>query len=686
MPGHALEGLRVLDLGTGIAGGYATKLLADAGADVVKVEPPGGDPLRRWTASGRSLAPDRDGPLFRFLAASKRSVLADLDRPEERARLLDLAAEADLVFETFTPKQSRALGLEGPALWRRNEAVSLVSLTPFGRTSPWADRPASELVLQALCGSAAARGVPGGTPIAAGGRLGDWLAGAYAAMAGLAGHLGTVRGGRGQHVDVAQLEVMHVTMAPPQALQESLLGRPLAFPRSVETPSIYPARDGWVGFCTITGQQWLDFLVLIERTDLQEDRELAHRDGRTARSAEIDAAARAWTEQHAVEEIVEIAAALRIPVAAIGNGETVLGFDHFVERGVFVPGADGGFVQPRVPYRLSAADPRPFAAAPALGQHGRLSDGALAPWTAARGERENGASASAVDTTPSAARDDQLPFEGLRVVDFTAFWAGPFATQFLAVLGADVVKIESTQRPDGMRFSSTREPNDDRWWEWSSFFQAFNANKKSVTLDLRRPEGIALVRRLLAEADVAIENFSPRVLDDLGIRWDDLQAANPRLVMVRMPAFGLDGPWRDRVGFAQTMEQISGMAWITGERDGPPRIPRGPCDPLAGIHACFALQAALRQRERTGVGQHVEVAMIEVALNVAVEQPLEHQLHGVLLCRDGNRGPEATPESVWACAGEDRWIALSVGDEAQWSALRAWLGEPAWAADAALAT
>src|SRR5581483_4850055 len=143
---------------------------------------------------------------------------------------------------------------------------------------------------------------------------------------------------------------------------------------------------------------------------------------------------------------------------------------------------------------------------------------------------------------------------------------------------------------------------------------------------------------------------------------------------------GLDGPWRDRVGFAQTMEQISGMAWLTGFRDGPPVIPRGPCDPLAGMHA------VLEHRRRTGEGQLVEATMVEAALNAAAEQVLEWQASGTLLQRDGNRSPLAAPQNLYACRGEEQWLALAVATDEHWSALCDAMARPAWTADPELAT
>ena len=275
-----------------------------------------------------------------------------------------------------------------------------------------------------------------------------------------------------------------------------------------------------------------------------------------------------------------------------------------------------------------------------------------------------------------------LPFSGVRVLDLTCWWAGPAVTQLFAALGADVIHVESIQRVDGMRPAGTIPfAGRDRWWEYSSFFLDINVNKRGLTLNLDDPTGLVLAKRLVAWADLVVENYTPRVMDNFGLGWDTIHQINPRAVMVRMPAFGLDGPWRDRVGFAQTMEEMSGMAWVTGFTDGPPVLPRGPCDPLGGMHAAFAAQVGLAERDRSGEGVLVEAALIDSALNLAAEQVVEHSATGRLLARNGNRSPGAAPQGVYACAGVEQWLALSVADDAQWRGLRAALGEPAWATE-----
>jgi crotonobetainyl-CoA:carnitine CoA-transferase CaiB-like acyl-CoA transferase len=219
------------------------------------------------------------------------------------------------------------------------------------------------------------------------------------------------------------------------------------------------------------------------------------------------------------------------------------------------------------------------------------------------------------------------------------------------------------------------------WWELSSFFLSINSNKRGLTLDLGRPEGRDLLLRLVGQADVVMENFTPRVLERFDLGWDVIHAANPAAVMVRMPAFGLTGPWRDRPGFAQTMEQATGLAHLTGHADDQPRIQRGPCDPNAGLHAAIAALAALRDRDAGpgGQGCFVEVPMVEAALAIAAELVIEWTAYGRRLERVGKRSPRACPQGVYACAGTEQWLAVSVPDDATWSALVKAVGEPGWA-------
>jgi crotonobetainyl-CoA:carnitine CoA-transferase CaiB-like acyl-CoA transferase len=653
---HGLRDLRVIDLSTGIAGGYTTKLFADAGADVVKIEPPGGDPLRHFTASGVDLA-GRDAPLFQFLAAGKRSVVGAPGDAEVEA----LIADAHLVVESFEEDR-----LGAAACVERHPGLVVLSITPFGRTGPYAGRPATEFTVQAECGSTATRGLASAPPVMAGGRTTEWVGATFAAVAALAAVHRARTAGLGEHVDFSLLEVMNIAGTMYADLLNSMLGRPEVEgtpSRTIELPSIEPSADGWVGFNTNSRQQYQDFLLLIDRTDLLADEQLALIYGRWARMDEWNAAVRAWTTKHTTAEIVERAAQLRIPVAPVHDGASVKEHEHFRARGTFVENPSGAFLQPRRPWRIDDEDPPPPGITPRLGEHGGAIEAPITPRNASRAARN----------------EDALPLAGIRVLDATAWWAGPSATWMLATLGADVIHLEAIQRPDGMRMiGGALMPDRSDWWEYSHIFLSANTNKRGLTLNLADPRGLDLTKRLIAHCDVFVENFSPRVIEGFGLDWESVHAFSPQTILVRMPAFGLSGPWRDHVGFAQTMEQISGLAWLTGHVDDQPRIQRGPCDPLAGTHAAFATLAALVERERTGTGHLLECAMVEGALNAAAEQIVEHGAHGAILQREGNRAPHAAPQNLYACRGPEQWLALSVETDAQWQALVAFLGRPAW--------
>ncbi len=517
--------------------------------------------------------------------------------------------------------------------------------------------------MQALCGSIATPGTAEREPFYAGGRLGEWIGGTFAALAALAVLRGGRQTGQGSLVDVSIFECMSIFMAGATILGVSLgMSMPKRPARTIEIPSIEPTADDYIGFCTITAQQFRDFLVLIDHAELREDKDLASFVGRQARRDEFLTLVHHWTRQRSSADIEELAAAVRIPVAPIARPETVTGFAQFRDRGVYLPDPTDQFLQPRPPYLVDNTPAAPIRPAPRLGAH--QGDVDWQPRAKAKAR---------------AHPDDSLPLQGIRVIDLTAFWAGPSATLALAALGAEVIKVESIQRPDGMRFTSAKQPGTDLWWEWGSVYLSNNFNKLGITLDLSDARGLEILLALVSKADALIENFSPRVLDNFGLTWERVVAANPRVVMVRMPAFGLSGPWRDRTGFAQTMEQASGMAWMTGFRDGPPVIPRGPCDPLAGIHAAFALLAALHERDRSGQAHFVESTMVEAALNVAAEMVIEHGAYGAMLSRDGNRGPVAAPQGLYRCSEAEDWLAVAVVTDEHWIGLRRVLGEPDWA-------
>ena len=652
----ALDGYTVVELTAGVAGAYATKLFADAGADVIVIEPVEGSALRRTTRTGPLPEGASDGPLFRWLAAGKRCVVGDLTDPTVR----ELVRSAHVVVADLPTGPLEEAGL----LPRPSNVV--VTISPYGR-GPLEGAPGNDFTAQAICGSIAGRGLPDREPIYAAGRLSELAGGVFAAPAALAAARHLLRTGVGAHIDVSCAEAALIATNLFQDLMFRMIGGVPPGPgRVIMFPGIEATADGWVGLNTNSAQKLEDLILLVGRADLLGDTDVR---SDPVRKAESERSIRSWLLEHTTAEVLELATGLRIPVAPIGNGELLLGLDHLAARGVFV-NEPYGLTAPRPPYGIDGRRPGARHRAPTRAERTppRLPVGTA---------RRTGADG------PEA---DDLPLAGLKVLDATAWWAGPCSTHLLAALGADVVHVESIQVIDGMRPAAALPfASLDEWWERSCFFLNINTNKRGITLDLGSERGRELFVGLVAWADVMVENYTPRVFENWDLGWERLKQVNPRLIMCRMPAFGLDGPWRDRVGFAQTMEQVSGLSWATGYRDGPPVMPNGPCDPLGGMHAAFAVLTALVQRDTTGVGSMVEAPLVESALNLAAEEILEFSAFGRVGERLGNRCRERAPQGVYRCEGDEHWIAVSVEDE-QWPALVNLLGAPAWAQDPALST
>ncbi len=662
-----LDGHTVIDLSVGIAGAYCTKMLADGGATVIKVESPQGDPLRRWSASGAEIPADDDGALFSFLACSKHSVVADPENPEDVDMVRGLLAAADAV---VTSRGSAIVALDEfspAALADTCPHLTVTSITPFGLDGPWADKPATEFTTQAWSGGVIGlgRGAQDRAPLFVAGQIGEWLAGAYAAAGTMAVSSGLV--------DVSMLEAQILGLTYYSVSFLDALGRPFRDLRRLTIPGVATAADGLVALGCGTAQQWFDLCAMVGHEEwIDEDADLSITQQANIHAEQIYE----WVRENRVDDILELSSAFRIPNAPVGNGANVTSFDQFVERDTFVENPRDGFTQPGPPYRATPSLVRAPLPAPRLGEH--TDDYRSRMRSQGRENRE---------TTTRNAISGHLPFEGLRVLDMTSFWAGPSCTHVLAMLGAEVIHVESTARPDGTRLIAGVPITEDQWWERSPIFSGLNTDKKSVTLDIRTERGVELLRRLVTTCDVIVENYTPRVLDQIGLDFEAVHKLRPDAIMMRMPGFGLDGPWRDKPAFAYVIEDASGITWLTGHPDQNPVEPYSVGDPNAGVHGLNALMLALAHRRRTGEGVRIEAAMVDAALNVAAEQVIEHSAYGNLLQRGGNRGPTAAPQNLYRTSELDEfgrpddWVAIAVAADEQWRKLVAALGNPEWATD-----
>ncbi|MEU1982901.1 CoA transferase [Nocardia sp. NPDC019395] len=683
--GRPLSGYTVVDLTSGIAGAYCTKQLADAGARVVAAEPPHGVALRRRSASGTHLESDADGALFQFLAGGKHSVVADPADPDGRELLEKLLSGADAVLWSPGSAPAEDPLFAPPAIRERHPHLIVTAITPFGLDGPWAGRPATEFTLQAWSGGIVGlgRGAPERAPVHIGGDVGEWFAGAHAAAATLTARHRALRTGTGELVDLSMLETQILGLSYYPISFYDTVDRPFRTQRRLSRPGVATAADGLIAVGCGTAQQWFDLCVMVGHPEwIDEDPTPAITERTNEKAAEIAA----WFADHKVGEIRELATAFRIPNSPVPGGADVTELDQHRARDFFTVNPRGGFVQPGPPFRSTPSVLRSPEPAPYLGEHTDQYRTAPVGRPGLATERKGGETSSTGDSANS------LPFEGLRVLDMTTFWAGPSCTHFLALQGAEVIHVESAQRPDGTRLIAGVPIDEDHWWEKSGIFTGLNTNKRGITVDFRTDEGREILRRLVASCDVFVENYTPRVIEQIGLDYETVRSLRPDAIMVRMPGFGLEGPWRDNPAFAYVIEDASGLTWRTGYPDENPVEPYSLGDPNAGVHALVALLLALEHRRRTGEGMLVEAAMVDAALNITAEQVIEYSAYGKQLERAGNRGPHAAPQNLYRAAGvdefgrPDNWIALAVTTDEQWEALTEILGRPAWATASGLGT
>ncbi len=654
MPG-ALDGLRVLELATGVSGPYCGKLLAGLGADVLKIEPPGGDSTRLdGPFPGDMPDPEKSG-LFLHLNTGKRSIPG----PDE-AGTRRLLRECDILILSHSTAELAAQGLAIPDLLRDFPPLVIVDVTSFGLTGPYADYLGGELVAYALGGYMMLTGAADREPLKSYGSLVGYKAGAHAALGALAAVFARELTGEGQLVDVSAMEAATFMLGAVEQnahfygrIARRNGTRLLGFPAEHSYPStIRPCKDGFV-HCH-SNNRHLDLLgAMIPHPRLEAPDLLATMMGH---ADEIDEIMDKWLADKTRAEIVATAQEIRLPFTEVLEPREVAVDPHNIARGSFVtvehPGA-GPVLQPGAPMRL-AASPWVTSPAPMLAQD--------APRWLARDASARGHAASGANK----------PLDGVRVIDFTNAVAGPIAGFILADLGADVIKVEApTARPLHAAGTAPLLPGgEDRGYDRMMTWNELNHGKRGVSLDVGTAEGRALFLELAAKSDIVIENFAPRVMGNLGIDYEELRKVNSAIICVSMPAFGLSGPYRERIAYGPGIDAMSGCSHLTGYADGPPMKPGNFfCDQNAGVHAAIATLAALRHRHATGEGQFVELAMIEGEFQILGDAYIDYATNGRERRRQGNDHPRWAPHDAFPCAGEDAWVAIAVESDEQWRAL-----------------
>ncbi len=689
---RALEGVRVIELAQGIAGPYCGRLFADYGADVVKVERPGtGDFTRGWGPFPGDRPDVEKSGLFFFLNTNKRSVTLDVDHARDRERLLDLLRDADVLIDDSSPRLLQERGLDYATLARINPDLVMISCTPFGQTGPYADWRGYELNAYHLSATGSRYcGLPDREPLATGEFLADFFGGFAAAAWGLGAVLGRGQVGGGQHVDCASAEVLAALVVGSLNVggyaQDGVFYRRTGRGMGLACPArIYPCRDGWVFIIALETHQWLGLCRAMGSPDWAMPELFHELKSRGANRDLIDPMIEQWTLPRSKNEIMDICQAHGCPATALYDMEDLARLPHLHERDYWrhLEHPALGRVRTLGPViRLPDCPGAPEAGAPLLGAH---NSDVLATRQPARDTASLRAVQNGKGTAQAAAR---LPLTGMRVANFGWGLVGPMVGQLLSFLGAEVYKIESSAQLDFQRKVPPFHqgvPHPDR----SIQNHACWAGNGSITLNLKQPEAQELALQLVAKCDVALENFSPGVMQRLNLDYERLKSARPDLILLSMPAAGLSGPLHTLRTYGNSLACLSGLDSVTGYPDlsGPQGMETAPADMLGGVVGALAVMLAERHRRLTGRGQHIECSQQEVVMQLIGPAFMDYVLNGRVARPAGNKHPlrAAAPHGVFRCRGEDRWLAIAVATDAEWRGLVGALGSPEWARVPALA-
>lgn len=659
-----LSDLRVLDL-TDNCGDLCGRLLADLGADVLRIEPKYGAASRLrppFTTSGHSLH-------FAVRNSNKRSAILNLQEDQGQRRFRSLVSEADVLVESFAPERRLDFGLNLDEARQNNSELIVASLTNFGQTGPYSHRVATDDVLFALSGWLHLSGVPGKPPLLMPGSLASDTVGIMGAFAVLVGLVHRARGGGGQHLDVSALEALAQMNTWGIANASDTIRRGSTPPavRSGDSP-LYPTiacADGYVRLVVLAPGQWRALWEWMGSPEAFADEYWSSLVNRLMNVDVINPLyAEHWSRLTMVEGCRE-AQRRGIVATPLLSAPEVLSDAHFDSRDTFLtaevaPGLTGRVVSGvceinghRIGHRQRA---------PEIGEHDAVFAGPRFEFQSSLGPIQD------------------LPLRGVRVADFGHGGVGVECSRLLGEYGADVVKIESRAYPDFIRIVLGGE--------MTASFASSSRNKRCLGLDLKHPDATEVTDRLIDWADVVVENNSAGTMDRLGLGWQSISRQDPNVVMMSSQLMGSRGLQASWSGYGPTIQTAGGLSWLWAfdDDEGPPGSNAIHPDHLAGRIGALVSLAVLIGRDRGGSGGHVEVAQVEALMATLADQFLAEDLEPGSVQPRGNDSPEGAPWGVYECAGDEEWVTICVRDDQEWEALCRVMGDPPWSRDAAFKT
>jgi crotonobetainyl-CoA:carnitine CoA-transferase CaiB-like acyl-CoA transferase len=667
-----LQGLRVVDM-AGEPAAITGRMLADLGATVVKVEPAGGDPLRTVAP----LAPD--GASLRFGVWNTGEAAIEVDGPND-PRLIELLEHADAVIDT--PGWPGALQVNPESAPR----AVWVSITPFGLDGPRSRWHATDLGVMASTGNMYCTGDPDRPPV----RCSEPTAWAHVGPETAMALLTAIASGRHERVDVSAQEVVMIAS----------MGHAGRFPRTGNrgkrsganvgnTREIWPCADGFVSFGLRGGRARTANLQTITRlvdedglaTPALTDRDWTtydHTKMTPEQLEEISAPIAEYFLRHKMAELYEIACETNLMLAPANSPRELVESKQLAARDFFTSIGGLGVIPRTFVHVTSPGDAVSQPGASAAVTKPGTSDPVTKPGTSdpvtqptsSAAARPKDATSVTGATVPGTARDPA--WSGTTIIEFGTGAAGPIAVRYFAEHGAKVIRIESRTRPDFLR---TYGSNGPFGLEGSDMFDSLNVGKLGVTLNLKHPEGKGIARRLIDLADAVAENFAPRAMRGFGLDYASLAADKPSLVMVSSCLQGQTGPHRDYPGFGGQGSALGGYNILTGWPDREPIGPFGTItDSLAPRFVATALAAGLLYNRRTGKGVYLDVSQAEAAVYSLSPWIADYTVNARIGTRQGNRSQRFSPHGVFACKGEDRFVAIACSDDLAWQELAGVLG------------
>ena len=675
----ALESIKVVEYSTTISGSYCGKLLADMGANVIKIEPPEGDSARFLGPFPKTGPHPEKSALFLYINTSKRGITLDLDKSGDLDNFKALLKWGDVLIDDHASNHLENFGLEWNALSKINSGLIYTSINPYGRRGTRVNVKGDELTLihaGGLGNLLLARSEDiDKPPVKLGGFPIRYQGGISAAIASLAAIISKRKTGCGQMVDIS-LHDMVLNLIFPTAASSRYHG--MTWHRVPDRPPAMgrmQTSDGYVILNAADDHHFRFLRQLMGNPPWANSDEWDDRGYRTNHLMDIAPMINAWMGKQKKNDIYHQVAQKGIPIGAVNSAKDVMESPQYAARHYFVEVDHPEAGKQRYagwPYRMTASPPRVTRPAPLLGQHNEEVQRELTV------SKETNQNVLKAETTNHLGK---LPLEGIRVLDFSWVWAGPYGTMVLADLGAEVIKIEGHKRMDLLRRTYP-------WplWETAPFqcpinqgmsYNSVNRNKKSLTLNLTDPKGLELAMKLVETSDVVIDNMRPGAMEKLGLGYEALRAIKPDIIGVTSSSQGYGGPQTQYLGFATVHHGIGGGTYISGyPEDHPTHGSPGDVDILNANTMTYAILAALVHRLQTGQGQFIDYSQCEGVSSIIGEYLLWYEMTGEIPERLGNAHPLYAPHNVYPCWGVDRWLALEIHTDEEFKELARVINRP----------